>query len=83
MMSTKEKRIKAPPRLPKLHYRLYRLRGDQGHSAYQLEIRFGKERFCARLATTDERLAKEIYARMLAGRVTPCTACDVLQDLQS
>ena len=71
----------APPKF-RLHYRLYRLRRSQHPPVFRIEIRFGEECFCAPLATHDSDEARRIYGMMLAGKVTPCTAEDVLRDLQ-
>ena len=67
---------------PRLRYRLYRLQHGHHPPVFHIEIRFGDESFCAPLATADPDEAKRIYALMLAGKVTPCTAEEVLWDMQ-
>jgi len=64
-----------------LRYRLYRLRYRQEKSDFCLEIRLGTERFWASLHTDDRQKAKQIYTVMRRGKVTPCTARDVLDDI--
>lgn len=48
----------------------------------QIEITLAKERFLGTLGSVDDLTAKKIYAIMLRGKVTPCTAQDVLEDLR-
>ena len=82
MSSTKE--YMQPTHVPiKLRYRLYRLLYHQDQSDFYLEIRLGNERFLTSLHTYDRQKAKQIYTAMKKGKVTPCTAQDVLDDIGS
>ena len=67
----------------KLRYRLYRMSCRQSPCSYYLEITLGNDRFLAPLKTTDKQKAEQIYILMLNGKVTPCTAQDVLEDICS
>ena len=66
-----------------LHYRLYCLQSRQAEPLYYLEITLGQERFCCPLNTASLSEAKRIYRLVLKGKVTPCTARDVLEDICS
>ena len=65
-----------------IRYRLYRIHSaDQ--SRYQMIVWYLQDRAeCVFRADSDDH-AREIYRKIVNGRVTPCTLNDVIEDLTS
>ena len=64
-----------------IQYRLYRVRSLDGSEAFQIQCTFRDENLTCTLNTHDAVLAQEIYARIVRGKVTPCSLRDVLEEL--
>ena len=65
-----------------VHYRLYRILVD-GQQSYRIIAQYLQDRAeCVFRASSDD-LAREIYWKIVNGRVTPCTLNDVVEDLTS
>lgn len=80
-MTIEEKHVCVPPIRRFLRYRLCALKHSQDPPSYCIEIRFENDCFCSLLKTKDLNEARRMYTLMLKGRVTPCTAKDVLEDM--
>ncbi len=67
---------------PQIRYRLYRIVGTATHH-YQICIKYLNEHACAAFQAKTSQLARQIYRKVVEGKVTPCTLLDVVQDLAS
>ena len=67
---------------PGLHYRLYRL-CDTDQQCYCITVRYLSDRATCTFFARSDSLAREIYRKIVNGKVTPCTLNDVVQDLTS
>ena len=62
---------------------LYRFcRGDLALPQYYAEILYAGERATACLGTDRER-AERIFELLVWGKVTPCTLCDIAEDMKA
>lgn len=65
-----------------LHYRLYRICSTDQPS-YCITVRYLSDRADCTFFARSDHLAREIYRKIVNGKVTPCTLNDVVQDLTS
>ena len=68
-------------RLTRLRYRLLRLKGKQS-SEYYIYVRLGKETCTCALPMVEKERAVGIFQQIVRAKVTPCTLCDIVEDLE-
>ena len=57
-------------------------RSDRALPQYYIEIEYAGERAATCLGTDGERAAR-IFDLLVRGRVTPCTLCDIVKDMDA
>ena len=82
LITTKETSMnkKRPSDAPYIRYRLLSIQRDDT-TTFFLHVHYQTDTVTLPILAATHEQARDIYARVVRGRVTPCTLSDVLEDL--